>query len=257
MHRVWHIPELLVQIVSFLPAADIDQAFHISHHFRAILRATLPPHLRPLPDRSPKKSTRQQSLQEVRDKARAFGTQENSLPAQLMMTDTYFHWREAARYEVLRALRPCLHPVLGKYATRLIDGYEGLADGNLNVCLQTDVPYQQLYDLVHGKERQEGDSYLAVKPPAAVTVFCLRVLGWDSTFANVRFRYCRGTKRLSIRVEREGGVRMSDVFDELRGTLVDNWKDEILEQDVVLGWVVEDHIDARMTLESSWTDAKQ
>jgi|SRR5690242_10600 len=241
MHRLWLIPEILVQIISFLSAGDIDQAFHISHHFRATLAVNLPPYLRPLPDNPRKSSTGSHSLlQDVCDKAKAFGSQEASLPAQLMMTDTYFHWREAARYEMLGALKPCLHPVLRQYATHLIDGYEALAEGRMDICLQTDTPYVELYDLIHGAERQGLCGYLAAKPPTAVTVFCLRVLDWDSHYANVQLRDYGGAKRYSIRVERQGGVRTSDVLDELRGPLVDNKISERLEQDVVLIWSFED-----------------
>jgi hypothetical protein len=89
MHPVWQIPELLVQIISFLPASDIDRTFDISHHFRTTLKANLPPQLRSLPDPSPKKSNQVRTLpQKVRDKAAAFGTHDAALPAQLKMDDT-------------------------------------------------------------------------------------------------------------------------------------------------------------------------
>ncbi|KAJ4989088.1 hypothetical protein SVAN01_05350 [Stagonosporopsis vannaccii] len=241
MHRLWHIPELLVQIVSFLPAANIDQAFLISHHFRTTLKANLPPHMRPLPDYPRKKPNGSQSLlQDVCAKAKAFNTQEASLPAQLMMTDTYFHWREAARYEVLRALKPSLHPVLAQYATHLIDGYEALAEREMGICLQTDMPYPVLYDLMHGRGRQDLCGYLAVTPPTVVTVSCLTESSWDPDYANVRSRDHGGVKIPSVKIERDGGVRMNDVLDELRGPLVAKKMPEGVVQGVVLIWAYDD-----------------
>ncbi|KAH6614139.1 hypothetical protein C7974DRAFT_404593 [Boeremia exigua] len=238
MHRMWQIPELLVQIVSFLPASDIHRAFHLSHYFRTSLKANLPPYLRPLPEDLPIQSSHKQTLsQNVRDAARSLGTQDATLPDQLKMADTYFYWREAARYEVVKKLRPCLHPVLGKNAAYLIDGYESLAEGEMKICLQTDIPYHQLYDLAYGKDPKACNELLAVVHPTAVTVFCMRGASWDSSYANVRCREYGGMKGYSVRVEGEHGVTMGDVLNELRGTLVFDGMSGGCGQDVVLVWM--------------------
>lgn len=241
MHRIWQIPELLVQIISFLPAQDIERALHLSHYFRISLKANLPPHLRPLPDDLPIRSSHKRTLsQNVCDAARGVGTQEAALPEQLKMADTYFYWREAARYEVVKTLRPCLHPVLGKNAAYLIDGYESLAEGKMTICLQTDIPHQQLYDLAYGKSMNPSNGFLAVVPPTAVNVFCMRGASWDPSYANVRCRDYGGMKRWSVRVEAESGVRMGDVLNELRGTLVVDGMSAGCGQDVVLVWMFDD-----------------
>lgn len=241
MHRVWQIPELLVHIVSFLPAPDIDRSFHISRHFRALLKANLPPQLRPIPElpRS-KRSSRIQALpQEVRNKASAYVAHEAATPKQLKMEDAYYYWREGARCQVLDALSPHLHPVFAKYATMLVNGYESLAEGRVDVRLQTDVPYHALYELVHGKDRVGWDRILAVKAKV-VTVFCLGGLSWDLLYAGVQYRDYSGVKRFSVRVEREEGVRLGDVLEELTGTLVVDGMGGGLGQDVTLVWVFDD-----------------
>jgi hypothetical protein len=244
MHPVWQIPELLVQIISFLPASDIDRTFDISHHFRTTLKANLPPQLRSLPDPSPKKSNQVRTLpQKVRDKAAAFGTHDAALPAQLKMDDTYYFWREEARGEVLDALLPYLHPVLSKPVTCLLDGFDALAAGKTSFTLHVDVPYHQLYELVQGKPEEDIGGFLAVKPPTAVTVFCLGGVQWDLLYANVKYRDYGGVKRFSVRVEREEGVRMSDVVNEMRGTLVVDGMSGGLGQNVAMIWVFEDGSD--------------
>lgn len=239
MHRLWQIPELLVHIVSFLSAEDIDRTFHISRHFRALLKANLPPQLRPLPElRTP---TSDQTLpQDVRDKAAAYIKHEAATPKHLKMEDTYHYSREDARCQVLHALSPSLHHVLDKYSTRLLDGYEPLAAGNINIVLQTDIPYHTLYSLVHGKVTPDDAEFLAVVPPKSVTVFCTSGVQWDLLYSSVRYRDVGGVKRFSVKVEREGGVRMQDVVEELSGTLVKDGMAGGFGQDVVLLWVFGD-----------------
>jgi hypothetical protein len=242
MHPTWQIPELLVQIVSLLSADDISRCFLISYHFRAILKANLPPELRPLPDSlSPRRLYGSQTFpQGVQDTAKAYLAQEDAKPKQLKFEDNYYFWHEGARREVLNTLSPHLHPVLAKHATHLIDGYDALAAGNMGICLQTEIPYHDLYDLVNGKERQDSQDLLAVVPPKSVIVFCLGGVSWDLLYTNVRYRLYGDLERFSVRVERESGVRMVDVLDELRGTLVVNGMSGGLGQHVFLTWVFDD-----------------
>lgn len=235
MHRIWQIPELLVHIISFLPAADIDVAFEFSSHFRTTLKANLPPCLRPLPDSPNKTSIRNQTLpQDVRDKATAFGTSDSAFPDQFKMIDTYYYWREDAKREVLGALKPHLHPAVSRYATCLIDGYESLAAGRVNMALQVEIPYHKLYELVQGEGRDDCEELLFVKPPTAVTVFCLGGVTWDLLYADVRYQEYGSIKRFAVRVEREDGVRLRDVLEELGGTLVVDGMSGGLGQDVTL-----------------------
>lgn len=159
------------------------------------------------------------------------------------MEDTYFFWREEARGEVLDALAPHLHPALGKHATRLIDGFDALAVGEARMALQVEMPYHQLYELVQGELKEDRNEFLAVRPPTVVTVFCFGGASWDLLYASVRYRDYGGVERFSVRVEREDGVRMGDVIEELRGTLVVDGMGGGLGQDVTLVWVFEDGAD--------------
>ncbi len=241
MHHTWHVPELLTGIISSLPASDISQAFQISHHFRNILRSNLSPCLRPLPENTCNKQSRSTTLpQDVRDEAKAFGTQEIALPEQLKMTDIYYYWLEDAQSQVLDKLKTCLHPFLSRHAVQLINGYEALAEGKLSFCLQTVIPFQHLYDFIYGKDRKTRSGFLASKPPTAVTVFCFGGVAWDLSYANVQCREYESGKKPSVRVEKEGGVMMEDIVNELRGTLVVDGMSGGLGQDVVLIWKFDD-----------------
>ncbi|KZM25874.1 hypothetical protein ST47_g2889 [Ascochyta rabiei] len=240
MHSLWQISELLVHIVSFLSADDIQGAFRISHHFRTTLKANLPPQLRPLPDgRRRYQSTSRVSPQEVRNKAKAYVSQETATPKQLKIEDTYYYWRESARSQVLDILSPCLHPILSRHVTRLIDGYESLAEGGMSICLQTDNSYHSLYELVHGKHRRDRNGLLAVVPPKSVTVYCLAGASWDLLYSNVRYRSYGGVDRFSVTVEREDGVRLGDILDELRGALIVDGRSGGLGEDILLVWVLD------------------
>ncbi|KAF3003539.1 hypothetical protein E8E13_005763 [Curvularia kusanoi] len=246
MHRIWQIPELLVHIIAFLPASSISAALNISHHFRTTLKANLPPTLRCLPDPPNTTEKHKQNRvfpQDVRNKAAAFGTHDVALPPELKMEDTYYFWREEARSEVLDALAPHLHPALGKHVTRLVDGFDALAAGETGMVLQVEMPYHQLYELVQGGLKEGCNEFLARRPPTVVTVFCLGGASWDLLYANVKYRDYGGVKRFSVRVERGEGVRMGDVVEELRGTLVVDGMGGGLGQDVTLVWVFGDGAD--------------
>lgn len=235
MHRIWQIPELLVHIASSLPAADIERAFNISPHFRTALHANLPPQLRLLPGDSYRTSPRNQTLpQDVCDKAAAFGTSDAAFPDQFKVIDAYYYWCEDAKRQVLKSLSPYLHPAIGKYVACLIDGYEALAVGQVKMVLQVEMQYHQLYELVQGVVRGDCDEFLCAKSPTAVTVFCLGGASWDLLYANVRYQEYGRTERFAVRVEREGGVRLSDVLDELRGTLIVDGMKGGLGQEVTL-----------------------
>ena len=241
MHRIWQIPELLIHIVSFLPADDIGRTLYISRQFRTLLKTNLPPQLRPLPDGRPKHSSVNDEIpQDVREKAQAYIAQEAATPKQLKMEDAYYYWREDARCQVLDTLSPHLHPFLNKYSTRLVDGYESLAAGSMSIQLQTEIPYHTLYTIVHGEDQKDLDAFLAVMPPTSATVFCLGGVQWDLLYANVKYKDYGGIERFSIRVEREKGVRMQDVLEELSGTLVKEGMSGGFGQDVVLMWVLDD-----------------
>ncbi|KAF3039532.1 hypothetical protein E8E12_006205 [Didymella heteroderae] len=241
MHRIWQIPELLTHIISFLPALDIDRALHISHHFRTILKANLPPHLRPLPDAPPSKHSSSNSRlpEDVIAKASAFLAQDLATPKQLKMEDSHYFWREAARSQILDTLIPSLHPLFAKFETRLVDGYEALAEWKMDVCLQTEVPYHDLYELMHGEAREGWCEALGMGVKG-VTVFCLGGVQWDLLYSDVSYREHRGAKRFSVRLEREDGVRLKDVMEGLAGTLVVHGMSGGLGQDVTLVWVFDE-----------------
>ncbi|KAF3052616.1 hypothetical protein E8E11_010551 [Didymella keratinophila] len=241
MHRIWQIPELLVHIISFLPASDINRALHINRHFRTLLKANLPPQLRPLPDtphykRSPCDS---KLPEDAIVQASAYLSQELATPKQLKCEDSYYFWREAARSQILDTLLPSLHPLFAKFRTRIMQGYEALAQCKINICLQIDVPYRSLYKLVHGDAKEGWDEALGVGVKT-VTVYCLGGVHWDLLYSGVKYREHRGVKRFSVRLEREKGVRLKDVMEELAGTLVVHGMSGSLGQDVTLVWVFGD-----------------
>ncbi|KAF1927952.1 uncharacterized protein M421DRAFT_5618 [Didymella exigua CBS 183.55] len=237
MHRIWQIPELLVQIISFLSAYDINRALHVSLHFKTLLKANLPPQLRPLPDgpRYKRSSSSQQLPQEVTAEAAEYLAHEAATPRQLKSEDSYYYWREGARSHVLDTLTPYLHPLFAKFATRLVDGYDSLAVGKTDICLQTNIPYYDLYELVNGEENESWVEYLAIKT-TAVTVYCLGGVQWDLLYAGVRYRDYGGVKRFSVKVEREEGVRLGDVLQELIGPLMMYGMSKGLGQEVTLVW---------------------
>lgn len=247
MHPIWQIPELLCQITSFLAADDISCSFHISHHFSTVLKANLAPRLRPLPDSSHPNTLLSGGRlpQDVRDKAKAYIDRELATPKQLKMEDAYYYWREYARCQVLHVLTPHLHPVLSEHATGLVDGYDSLMEGGMNLCLQINIRYHDLYSLVQGEtcEICKMDDFLAVVPPKSVTVFCLGGASWDLSYANLKYRDYGGVKRVSVKVERQRGVRLSNVLDELKGTLMVDGVGGALGQDVSLVWVFNDGCD--------------
>jgi hypothetical protein len=244
MHPIWQIPELLVHVVSFLPIDDNHHMLTISHHFRTLLKANLPPQLRPLPDSYHKRLCIDQALfQAVKDKAKAYMSREVATPNPLRFEDSYHYWREDARSHVLAALSPCLHPVLCKYVTFLTDGYDSLAEGGTNFCLQIDIPHDSLCELVYSKHRGDRGSLLAVVPSKSVTVFCLGGASWDLLYGNVTYRSYGGVSRFSVRVEKESGVSLGDILDELMGPLVVDGMSGGLWQDVVLVGIFEDGCD--------------
>lgn len=233
MHRIWQIPELLAHIISFLPAADINRSFQISHHFANLLKSSLPPQLRPLPESRSTHSSGTQALpQDVIDKASAYLADELAMPKQPRMEDS---WCKGTQGHILDALKPCLHPLLAKSVTRLDGGFGSLAGGSMDVCFQTDVPYQELYVLVHGKEKRGWDELLGTDVKG-VTVFCLGGVQWDLLYSGVRYRDSGGVQRFSVRIERVEGVRLGDAMEELAGTLVMHGMSGGLGQDVTLLW---------------------
>lgn len=252
MHRIWQIPELLVRIISFLPAHDIDRAFYISHHFRTLLKANLSPQLRSLPDppRCKHFPNSPRLPEDVNAQASACLAQELATPKQLRVDDRYYFWRQAARGQILDTLLPSLHPLFSRFETRLITGYEALAERKMNICLQTDIPYHDLYKLVHGEVKEGWDAVLGMGVKA-MTVFCLNGAQWDLLYSGVRYREHRGAKRFSVRLEREEGVRLGNVMEELAGTLVVHGMSGVLGQDVTLEWVFGDSCEEYEALRES------
>ena len=256
MHRIWQIPELLVHIISFLPAPDIDRAFHISRHFQTLLKANLPPQLRPLPDapRCKRSASNPTPPEDVVAQASAYLAQELATPKQLKCEDSYYFWREAARSQILDTLLPSLHPLFTRFETRLMSGYEALANSKMDVWLQTVVPYHDLYKLVHG-EAKEGWGEALGPRVKAVTVFCLSGVHWDLLYSGVRYREHRGVKRFSVMLDREEGVRLKDVMEELAGTLVVHGMSGGLGQDVTLVWIFDntgEELEAVQASETGW-----
>lgn len=256
MHRIWQIPRLLIHIVAFLPAFDISCTFHIPHHFKPLLKANLRWQIRPLPD-APRSRTSPRKIilpEDVAAQASSSLAQKRAIPLQLNMENSYYFWRGAARGQIFGALLPCLQSLFTKYGARLMSGYEALAERMMDFCLQTNMPYHDLYKLVHGEAKEGWGGPLGVEVKA-VTVFCLGDVRWGLLYKGVRYWEHRGAMRFSISLEGEEGVRLKDVMEDLAGTLVIYGMSGGLGQDASLVWVFghtcEEH-EVSQESETSW-----
>jgi hypothetical protein len=222
MHPIWQIPELFINIASHLDLADLAHCYHVSHHWQTTLRTNLPPRLRPLPD-SPSPETSKQTpisdtIHALADSIESKNEHCTSLAEMMFLGDFYFHLRQGELAMMLERLKPQLHPFLAARASRLLSGLESIAQGEMEVSLYTQCSIAEFLSL--DNDASSWQEFPLTHPPVAcVEVSCLKGLKWDLTNASVLFRE-EGLRHVNfVRIERERGVRMCDVLDELQGVL--------------------------------------
>lgn len=184
----------------------------------------------------------------------------SSNPILPFLEDQHFYWRESIFEGFLDTLKPCFHPFLAHNACEFVDGLDELAEGRMNITLRTQCQIKDFAKLQIGVEdlpldnaklkenimrlRQGGaislqpittpsdeqdqpldlDAwiYLPLAQPlvTSVVVSCIRGGLWDHSNKSVLSQKAAGCGLWFIKVEREKGVRLRDVLDELRGVLL-------------------------------------
>lgn len=149
--------------------------------------------------------------------------------------DDYFYWREGAHDNILERLGPFLHPFLAKCAWELVSGLESIASGSLNIRLQTRCTFAALFELLDDEKSEDRGVGVTGLRCKRVEVYCVKGAIWDLGYDSVVRQKKENWQQYSVRVERERGVRMGDVVDELRRVLGPG--PELLTDDrVVLEW---------------------
>ena len=95
-----------------------------------------------------------------------------------------------------------------------------------------------------GKQVEIEDAKYLTKPlTKSVEIYCVSGAVWDQGYKNVQWRSgSRDWQHCCVRIERERGVRMCDVLDELRGVLkADGFAPEGNDGEVVLEWRIGEH----------------
>lgn len=151
----------------------------------------------------------------------------------LELGDEYLCWREGTHAQVLEKIRPHLHPFLAANATELMSGLDSVVRGYLETGLQTNCTRKEFAELF------ENNAWLAesmTQPYVkSVEVYARRGAEWDLSNKSAILRGRETWARYMVRVERERGVRMGDVVDELRGVLVPETSD-VDYQSILLEW---------------------
>ncbi|KAH7394890.1 hypothetical protein DE146DRAFT_764505 [Phaeosphaeria sp. MPI-PUGE-AT-0046c] len=238
MHSVFQIPELLMHIVLCLDPKDICACSSVSPHWRATIKTHLPPSLQSLPD-SQQKLSRAPLPTAIRDFATSIQIQDESciLSEQMLeLGDEYLCWGEGKHAEVLEKIKPQLHPFLASTATVLISGLDSVAKGYLEICLQTKCTQAEFAELFQNEEWHTES--MTMPYVRSVEIYVARGAKWDLGHNSVLLRGRLNWARHMVRVERKKGVRMGDVVDELRGSLVPEMSDYD-DQSIVLEWVFE------------------
>jgi hypothetical protein len=237
MHSVWHIPEILVHILLNLNKDDLARCYHVSHHWRDTLKTNLLPQQLPLPDTTVpqtsgttirENSHRTPLPQSIRDLAVKINTEEAlwlNFADWPVLGDEYHFWREGVLEDLLALLRPHLHPFLSKRSYRILTIPTSLSKASMGIRLETKCTIQEILNFLDN-ESSEWRALALPLPRAAsrsVEMYCSG-MKWDESSDSVQSRHGRSC----IRVERQKGVRMGDVIDELRGVLIPSTDDTVL-----------------------------
>lgn len=208
---------MLVQIVSFLPSEDFKQCYNVSKHWRCMLN-NLPPNLCPLPDQDfqrPGLNSIPQSVRTVMTEMipEILGWADIKQRAQAgeeMAIKEFADLNQDALRRIHEVLSPCLHPFLAGHAWIFVQYLEKLAAGELQFKLRT---RGTMRDFLKILSCEDGcwEKYLIEPPSKAVEVYLFQGALWNGTYANALSR----GEESCVRIEREKGVRMADVLEEL------------------------------------------
>lgn len=196
----------------------------------------LPPHQRPIPDVSAQKADWTLLPQPIRSLA----SQIKALDDEPMLAcgrgdDYYFRWDGAYR-ELLQILRRHLHPFLAKHGRGFGVRFEAAVRGHVRIRFHTKCSTKEYIALSDDNlPNDDRDIYLTQPPPTDISIFGLKGVEWDLLYADVQSRDNGGGQDLGVRIQRERGVRMGDVLDELRGVLIPDMGPNA-DGDILIEW---------------------
>ena len=249
MHRALTLPEVLLSIISYLPTRDLLTCHAVSSGWRRILIANLPARMRPLPD-TPSSPLLQETTLVLPDSIRSLARSLNLRPKELVnwivqpeVETDHLIWRDATTDELQEALGPYMHPLLAAHAYDLTGGVENVARGQMGLSIGTRLELGEFARMLEiWDDEEEGMKYLTQPVTKKVEVRCLDGAEWNEEYMNVRA--IEGEMewlRKCVRVERESGVRMCDVIDELRGVIEADWIVQHGSGNVLLDWRMGDN----------------
>lgn len=136
-----------------------------------------------------------------------------------------------------------MHPLLAAHAYDLTGGVENVARGQMGLSIGTRMELGEFERMLEIRDdEEEGMKYLTQPVTKKVEVRCLDGAEWNEEYMNVRA--IEGEMewlRKCVRVERESGVRMCDVIDELRGVIEADWIVQHGSGNVLLDWRMGDN----------------
>ena len=273
MHRIFLLPELLMEIISFLPPTDLRTCASVSRHWKETLRLNLHPRNFPLPDTvcndpsTPRPYILKKLPQSISSLAQDIvhrTTLWQNAGVVLDISDDYYFWHEGAYSNLLSTLSQYLHPWLGKHVCEFVGGLEEIARGDMGICVRTKLGAEKLDEWFREGEREVGrersviDAYLSKPVTRKVEVYCVEGATWDQEYVNVLQRGARKEwQQRCVKIERRNGIRLGDVVDELRGMLKPN---EVVtefgrdvQKEVLLEWRFDDAAIRMMCFE--WLDS--
>ncbi|KAG9194465.1 hypothetical protein G6011_04500 [Alternaria panax] len=270
MHRIFLLPELLIQIISFLPPSDLRTCASVSRHWKETLRLNLHPRNLPLPDTlSPHDhaTTQPHRLKKLPQLISSLAqdilfrtSQWQNAGGLSDISDDYYFWHEGAHRDLLSALSQYLHPWLGKHMCELVGGLNEIAQGDMGICVRSKLTTAEFDEwFLEGKRKMgEMEAYLTRPVTRSVEVYCVEGAMWDPEYGNVLHRGVRRQwQQRCVKIERERGIRIGDVIDELRGMLrtveVVAGSEEEAQGEVLLEWRFEDAATRMMCFE--WLDS--
>ncbi|KAJ5030017.1 hypothetical protein J3E71DRAFT_349402 [Bipolaris maydis] len=244
MHRALTLPEVVLSIISYLPTRDLLTCHAVSSGWRRILVANLPARMRPLPD-TPSTFLLEKTTLALPDSIRSLARSLDLRPKEFVdwiiqpeVERDYLSWRIETADELQEALRPYMHPLLATHVHDLTGGIDDVIRGQMSISILTLMglgEFERMLKIRNGEE--EGMKYLTHPVTKKVEVRCLDGAEWDEDYMNVRTAKAdMEWSRKYVRVERESGVRMCDVVDELRGVIEADWVVQHGCGNVLLNW---------------------
>jgi hypothetical protein len=154
----------------------------------------------------------------------------------------FLSWRETAYKNLQAALLPHLHPRLAAHVYDFIGGIDDVARGQMGICIRTKMSIKEwegMLGVLDDEEEEKGEraGYVTQPVTKSVEVRCFRGAVWDTEYMNVHLQTGNeGWQATFVRIEREKGVRMCDIVDELRGVIEADWEVRRGRDDVLLDW---------------------